>query len=222
MRHRTGHGRTRAGGRRRTRPPSTDQGTAHPRLLVHTAHVLSGVRIRRSAGDAVTFREGHRVLDTVRYRPTLMLSRLARVWLVATVVVVLAACGAGSAPGADTAGGRLPTHTRDSLPDAGMGGTLAGRVDCLWLENTGSSPRPLVFPSGMTSSRNGDDVIVTDDQGREIARTGDSVSVSGVADPGASSCMAASEASAPWLVGAVDDVCATTDVVERDGECPEP
>jgi hypothetical protein len=103
-----------------------------------------------------------------------------------------------------------------------MDGTLVGRLDCLWLENTGFSPRPLVFPSGTTSRRDGDDVVVTDEQGREIARTGDFVSVSGTADSGASSCMDASEASAPWLVAAVDDVCATTDFVERDGECPTP
>ena len=77
----------------------------------------------------------------------------------------------------------------------------------------------LVFPPGTTSGIDGEDVVVFNEDDREIARTGQFVVVGGEADAGVSSCLDASEANAPWLVSAVDDVCAPDEVTE-DIECP--
>jgi hypothetical protein len=152
-------------------------------------------------------------------------------WLVIATVVVLCGCAAVNTSEPNAAGGSLPTHTREELGDAGAGGILTGRPDCLWLEYPdgvglvedqeveGAIPTALIFPSGTTSGLDGEDVVVFDEDGHEIARTGQFVFVGGEGDPGASSCLDASEAGAPWLVSAVDQVCAPDEVTE-DFECP--
>ena len=143
----------------------------------------------------------------------------SRVWLVIATVVVLCGCGAANTSEPNAAGGSLPTHTREELGDAGLGGILSGRPDCLWLENEGAIPTALILPSGTTSGLDGEDVVVFDEGGHEIARTGEFVFVGGEGDPGASSCLNASEAGAPLLVSAVEEVCAPEEVTDA-GECP--
>jgi hypothetical protein len=152
-------------------------------------------------------------------------------WLMIATVVALCGCGAANISEPNAAGGSLPTHTRVSLGDAGLGGILIGRPDCLWLdypdgvgfvedeEVEGAIPTALIFPSGTTSGLDGEDIVVFDEDGHEIARTGQFVSVGGEGDPEASSCLEASEAGAPWLVSYVGDVCAPDEVTE-DFECP--
>jgi hypothetical protein len=125
--------------------------------------------------------------------------------LAVAFVLVLCGCTAVSSSEPDLASGSLPTHTQE-VGDAETYGTLSGRPDCLWLENEGTRPRALVFPAGYTAAREGGDVVLSDEQGREIARTGERVSVGGqAADGGFSSCLHTSEAADnPWLASSVE------------------
>jgi hypothetical protein len=137
-------------------------------------------------------------------------------WLAISFVLVLGGCSAASSSEPDPASASLPTHTYSELEDAATNGALSGRLDCLWLENEGIPSRALVFPAGYTTDRDGGDVVLFDDQGREIARTGDRVFVAGVVhDRGFSSCLDSSEAAdEPFLVSSVEP-CTPE-------ECPEP
>lgn len=143
-------------------------------------------------------------------------------WLATVILVVACGCGGASSSASGAAGESLPTHQRASLGDAGVGGVLSGRPDCLWLEPDDGQPTALIFPSGTTTDPDGEDIVVLDDHGREIARTGQFVFVSGEGDPGTSSCLRASgttDTTAPWLVAAVEQTCAS-ETVNEDGGCP--
>ncbi len=132
--------------------------------------------------------------------------------LAVAFVLVLCGCTGVSSSEPEPADGSLPTHTQ-SVGDSETYGTLSGRPDCLWLENERTRPLALVFPAGYTAAREGGDVVLFDEQGREVARTGARVSVGGqAADGGFASCLHTGEArDNPWLASDVvpcpDDDC---------------
>lgn len=128
-------------------------------------------------------------------------------WPAILLMTVLCGCSASSSSDPEATSASLPTHTKSELEAAATHGTLSGEIDCLWLENEGTSPRALVFPEGYTTGRQGGDVALFDEQGRQVAHTGDRVIVGGVeADRGEfSSCIDSSEAAHdPWLVSSVE------------------
>jgi hypothetical protein len=139
-------------------------------------------------------------------------SRLS--WLSVGLVLMLCGCTAGSSE-PEAVEPALPTHTHEAVGDSETYGKLSGRPDCLWLENEGVQSKALVLPSGTTTEVEGRDVVLLDEQGEEIARTGDFVAVGGQADLEASSCLDSSDAGAPWLASSVE-------VCSRDECSPEP
>lgn len=123
-------------------------------------------------------------------------------WLIGPTVVAamlaLSGCGRSaesatrpetpdrSAP-ASSDEGAPPTHDYTYNPEALFFGTLEGTVDCLWL-NSGDHRSALILRSGSTSRQDGDAVVLLED-GVEIARTGDEVSVTGGFYPDTTSCI---------------------------------
>lgn len=128
---------------------------------------------------------------------------------VCALAIVLASVGCSN----EASESALPTHTHEALEDAQTNGVLAGRADCLWLEHDGGNRRPLVFPQGVSGVQDGQDIVLLDDQGEVIARTGDYVFVGGAADSSAPSCIEGAEAVDPWLVSNVE-VCSSDDCLE--------
>jgi hypothetical protein len=94
--------------------------------------------------------------------------------------------------------GTPPTHDEASTEEALIFGTL----DCLWLE-VGDERHALILPSGSTTQQSGDEVILLDGGGNEIARTGDEVTITGGARDDEASCDDANDPGRVIVAGAV-------------------
>lgn len=94
------------------------------------------------------------------------------------------------------------THGETSSEEALIRGTLEGTLDCLWLEIQ-EERHALVVPSGSTTQRSGDDVILRDDDGTEVARSGQVVIVTGGFRPGVEPCPEADALGPTVVAGAV-------------------
>lgn len=92
-----------------------------------------------------------------------------------------------SDPSASSAPQPLPTHDNQLTVELLTVGTLEGTVECLWLSSELGS-RALIFQQGWTARKDGEDVVLLDEDGNEIARTGDTVGVTGGVREEATSC----------------------------------
>jgi hypothetical protein len=132
--------------------------------------------------------------------------------LAVAFALVLCGCTAVSSSEPDPASGSLPTHTQE-VGDAGTDGDAVRKARLLVARKQGNAAAGARVSRGYTAAREGGDVVLFDEQGRKIARTGERVSVGGqAADGGFSSCLHTSEAADnPWLASSVepcpDDDC---------------
>ncbi len=136
-----------------------------------------------------------------------MSARISQLTTSMLFVLAAAACDDGSGEGdsgreADDTVGSPATHDETSTEGALISGILDGTPECVWLR-IGGERHALVLPSGTSTQRTDDDISLVDQEGHELARTGDEVVVTGGYRRGERSC-AAADATGPTIVaGAV-------------------
>lgn len=130
-----------------------------------------------------------------------------RRWVVAVGVLALlgtSGCGDSKPTGSvSDSDGQRPTgtpvtHDESSSEEALISGTLDGTLDCLWLD-IGDERHALIVPSGSATQQAGDDVILLDEDGTKVARSGEEVAVTGGFRPAEEACGDA-DATGPTVV----------------------